>query len=112
METAIKPKKRVVEGEEQRFAPHCIFATKESGSKATHQDRCFVEAALDKSLIQLVEEESQPSISSATALDSYRANPCTRRTRRRPLISRVCDEWWRTHFPNGRGTGVSAVGRS
>jgi hypothetical protein len=30
METAIKPKKRLEEGEERRFAPHCILATKES----------------------------------------------------------------------------------
>jgi hypothetical protein len=26
METAIKPKKRLEEGEERRFAPHCILA--------------------------------------------------------------------------------------
>src|SRR6185312_4433683 len=31
METAIKPTKRLEEGEERRFAPHCILATKRIG---------------------------------------------------------------------------------
>src|SRR6185437_7745575 len=104
METAIKPKKRLEEGEERRFAPHCILATQDPIPGSSYRNRCFVEAASDKLLIQLAEEERlrtgllypcQHSLRSGRTAGSKRPTPLHQSSLQRsgPKVNECLKKW-------------------